>query len=416
MKQEKIIAGADILATQMNHWTLFSIVITAAILGKREPPFGLWAVCALLPVVFFYIRRYTNHFLIMAGGHLLCLVLLLSIPVSGLAVKALVCLYGIGLTIYSFSLRIRTEERLDGIISPAAAIGIVALSLFLLHYAGYSESDICFVGIIAFYFVCYYIRCYFQNYLYFLTVNTGSTGYIPRREIFLSGTKLSALFTLSGMAAILFISDWNWLARLFRALKQGIVWLREKGFFALIASLFYRESEQAPEQMAEISSANPAGMALEMGEPGLFWQILEKVIAILVPALLLLLFGSFLVRFFKMVCERFRRKKLFTESSAIENGRDIREKFEKKEEKKVQKDFWAFLDPTKRIRRLYKQRVWTKRESLINQEDARSLGVYTARECGSLLHEEQLSLVYEKARYSGEECTRDDYKKAAGKI
>ncbi|MBD5458544.1 MAG: hypothetical protein HDR27_08245 [Lachnospiraceae bacterium] len=351
----------------------------------------------------------------MAGSHLLCLVLLFSAPVSGLAVKALVCLYGIGLAIYSFSLRIRTEERLDGIISPPVAVGIIALSLFLLHYAEHTEADIYFIGMIIFYFICYYIRCYFQHYLYFLTVNTGSTGYIPQREIFLSGAKLSIAFTLSGMAAILLVSDQNWLAQIFGVLKRGIIWLRDEGFFALIASFFQQEAERPPTRMGDLSSAAPASMAMEMGEPGLLWQILEKVIGILVPVLLLLLFGRFLFRLIKMISERFRRKKLFTNGTAIDNSRDIREKYETKKERKAQKDFWAFLDPTKRIRRLYKQRVWTKHENLINKESSRPLGAYTARECGSLLREEQLALFYEKARYSGVECTRDDYKRAAGK-
>ena len=416
MKQEKIIAGADILATQMNHWTLFSIVITAAALGKREPPFALWTVCAFLPVLFFFIRRYTNHFLIMAGSHLLCLLLLFSAPISGLAVKALVYLYGIGLTIYSFFLRIRTEERLDGIISPAVAVGINALSLFLLHYEKHFGSDICFVGIVSLYFICYHIRCYLSNYLYFLSVNTGSTGYIPRLEIFLSGAKLSIAFTLSGMAAVLLISNWDWLAQLFGALKKGIIWLREKGFFALIASFFQQESERPPTQMGDLPSAAPTSMTLEPGEAGLLWQILEKIIGFLVPVLLLLLFALFLFRFIKMVCERFRQKKLFAKNTSTDNTRDIREKYELKKEKKTQKDFWAFLGPTQRIRRLYKQRVLAKRENLLHQDNARPLDAYTARECGNLLREEQLALVYEKARYSGEECTRKDVKKASGKI
>lgn len=416
LKREKIIAGADILATQMNHWTLFSILITAAILGNRKPPFALWIICALLPVLFFFIRRYTNHFLIMAGSHFLCLILLFSAPVSGLAVKFLTAFYGIGLTVYSFSLRLRTEERLDGTLSPPAAVGIIAFSLFLLHYEEHFEADICFTGMIAFYFICYYIRCYFQHYLYFLTVNTGSTGYIPRREIFLSGAKLSITFTLFGMAAILLVSNWNWLAQLFGTLKEGIIWLRDKGFFALIASFFQQESERPPAQMGDLSPAAPASMALEAGKPGLFWQILEKIFGILVPVLLLLLLGLFLYRFVKMIWERFRRKKHFTESIASDGTRDIREKFEIKKETKKQKDFWTFLNPTERIRRIYKQRVWTKRGRLMSGKNTRQLNTYTARECGSLLHEEQLARIYEKARYSGKECTREDIRKASGKV
>ncbi len=44
MKQEKIIAAADILATQMNHWTLFALVAAAAVLSGKKPPLALWTV------------------------------------------------------------------------------------------------------------------------------------------------------------------------------------------------------------------------------------------------------------------------------------------------------------------------------------------------------------------------------------
>lgn len=213
MKQEKIIAAADILATQMNHWTLFALVAAAAVLSGKKPPLALWTVCGLLPVLFFFIRRYTNSFLLLAGSHLLCLLLLFVVPVSGLALKLLLCFYGIGLVFCSFSLRIRTEERLDEIIVPAVAVGIIALTLFLLRFRGHGEADYYFIGMVIFYFICYYIRCYFNNYLSFIYVNASCTGYIPRQKIFAAGTRLSLLFILSGMAAILLLSNLDWLAR-----------------------------------------------------------------------------------------------------------------------------------------------------------------------------------------------------------
>lgn len=415
MKQEKIIAGADILATQMNHWTFFSIVTAMAILFGQKPPLALWGACSLLPVLFFFIRRYTNRFLIMAGSHLLCLVLLFALPVPGLAVKIPLCLYGVGLTVYSFSLRLRTKERLDEAIAPAVAVGIIALSLFLLHYEEPSEVDFYYIIIAAFYFICYYIKCYFDNYCYFMTVNTGSTGYIPRREIFSTGTRLSLLFILSGMAAILLLSNLDWLAWFFRTIKQGLLWLREHGFFAFLASLFYQEPEQPPEQMPDVGPASPSGMALEMGEPGLFWQILERIMEILVPLALFLLLLFFLFRFFQMVRERFRQKKIFTKEDVFDGSRDIREKYEIKKEKKTQKNFFAFLSPTEKIRRIYKQRIGAKRKDTVKKIPTQSFDSYTARECGSLFQEETLSLLYEKARYSNMACSREDVKSALRK-
>jgi len=415
MKQEKIIAAADILATQMNHWTLFSVLATAAVISGTKPPLALWAVCGLLPVLFFLIRRYTNRFLLLAGSHLLCLALLFNIPIASLAVRLLFCLYGIGLALCSFSLRIRTKERLDEAIVPALAIGITALSLFLLHYRKHTGADFYFIGVISIYFTCYYIRCYLKNYLYFIRVNAGSTGRIPRREIFLTGTRLSLLYTLSGIAAILLLSDLNWLSWLFEAVRKGFLWLREHGFFAFLASLFDRVPEHFSEPMQRPAPDNSAVMAFSEGEPGLFWQVLERMIEILVPIFFLFLLLYALFRFVRMVWERFRHKKLFAKETASEDSHDIREHYEIKQEKGDSVRFLSFLKPKERIRRIYKQRIGARRKDLRDSRPARPFDSYTARECGNLLHAETLSLLYEKARYSNMECTRDDVRSAAGK-
>lgn len=414
MKQEKIIVWTDILATQMNHWTFFAIMAALSILsGVRTLPLGLWLLGGFLPVLFFFIRRYTNGFPVMAGSHILCLILLFYIPLPNLALKASLCIYGIGLVIYSFCVRLRTGERLDEAIAPPVAIGIVALSLFLLHYEGYTEWDIYYMGMIAVYFICYYIRYYFQHYLYFLSVNAGSAGHIPRKEIFSSGAKLSALYTLLGVGALMLVSDIRWLAWIFGLCKQGILWLREHGVFAWIASLF-EDTYEPIVQTADTIRMNPA-LAMEPGEPGLLWVVLEKALWAMMPILYSLLFCLGIYRFVKMLRERFRRKRQGMEEPSAGDGQDIREKYEIKKEKETQRDFFAFLNPTERIRRIYKQRIWAKRTSLPAKEDAHSLSTYTARECGSLLREEQLVQIYEKARYSGVACTKEDVRRAIGK-
>lgn len=419
MKQEKIIAAVDILASQMNHWTLFAVITAAAGLSGKKTPLMLWTLCALLPVLFFVIRRYTNSFLILAGSHLLCLILLFSAPVSGLALKSLLCIYGVGLAIYSFSLRIRTEERLDEAIAPAVAVGIIAVSLFLLHYRGYSESDFYFVGMVIFYFTCYYTRCYFKHYLYFIAVNTGSTGYIPRQEIFTAGTRLSLFFILPGMALLLLFSDLNWLSFLLEKFRQGIIWLREHGFFAFFASLFSGIEEHFSEPMPDVGPVSPAGVLPAMGEAGLFWKILEKFLVFCVFLFLFLSLLYALSRFVRILRERFRQKKIFTKETGSGNGHDIRERYEAKPSKPETNagNIFSFLNPAEKIRRIYKQKIRAKKERLFKkeQDSGQPFESYTARECGRLFREESLSLLYEKARYSNMICTRDDVRNAGRK-
>lgn len=416
MKQEKIIIWADILATQMNHWTFFAIAMAVSIMsGMGKPPFFAWFVCGFVPILFFFIRRYTNNFPAMAGSHALCLALLFFIPVSNIAAKITLIIYEIGLILYSFHSRLRTEERLDEKLAPPAAVGIIALSLFVLHYEEYTGWDMYYIAMTAFYFICYYIRYYLQQYLYFITVNSGSTGYIPRREIFASGAKLTGIYALLGVTALVLFSNIDWLAWLFGQLKNGIVWLREHGVFAWIASLFAKENKPPITQTGTPETVSPGFLPLEMGEPGLFWVILEKTALTILPIALIALLCFAIIRCIKILKALFRKKRALHEEISADDSLDIREKYEIKKEKEARKEPFVFLNPTQRIRRIYKQRIWAKRERITTKENAYLLSTYTARECGNLLFEEQLAQIYEKARYSGVTCTKEDVKKAVGK-
>ena len=416
MNREKIIVWSDILATQMNHWTLFSIVSMASIMaGVTAPPVALWFFCGLAPVFFFFIRRYTNGFAVMALSHIICLVLFFFLPYPNLAAKAIFCLYGFGLFINSFIIRLRTKERLDEAIAPPAAIGIIAVTLFILHYQERPGFDVYYISMAAIYFIGYYIRCYLQHYLYFMTVNANSTGYIPHKEIFASGIRLTGIFSLFAVILLVLFSDIGWLSELAGQLKNGIIWLREHGVFAWLASLFDKEYEPITNQGNNAEQLSSGFMPLEPGEPGLFWVVLEKATMIIVPIVIACLLCFALFQFIKMVKEIFRKKRMLVEATDGESIRDIRETYEVKKEKGKQKDLFAFLTPAERIRRIYKQRIWAKRASLAAKGNSHPLHAYTARECGLLLSENELARVYEKARYSDAKCTRDDVKRASAK-
>lgn len=415
MKQEKIIVWSDILATQMNHWTLFSIAAMASIIaGVTAPPVALWLFYGLIPVFFFFIRRYTNAFYIMALSHIVCLALFFSLPFPSLAAKAMFCLYGVGLFINSFIIRLRTEERLDEPISPPAAVGIIAVSLFVLHYQDRPEFDVYFIAIASIYFIGYYIRCYLQHYLYFAAVNANSTGYIPYREIFASGIRLTCIFSFFAGILLVLFSDIGWLSALAGQLKNAVIWLREHGVFAWLASLFDKEYEPLP-QGNNAEQLSSGFMPLEPGEPGLFWVILEKAAMTVFPIAIMCLLCFALFRFIQMIKESFRKKRMSSEKTDGKSIRDIRETYEVKKVKGTQKEFFAFLSPAERIRRIYKQRIWSKRGFLTARGNTHSLHTYTARECGLLLSENELALVYEKARYSNAKCTGEDIKRASAK-
>ena len=416
MKQEKIIVWSDILATQMNHWTLFSITAMASIIaGVTAPPVALWFFCGLVPIFFFFVRRYTNGFFVMALSHIICLALFFFLPYPNFAAKVMFCLYGIGLFINSFVIRLRKKERLDEAISPPAAVGIIAVSLFALYYQERPGFDVYYIAMAAIYFICFYIRYYLQHYLYFMAVNANSTGYIPHKEIFASGLRLTGIFSFFAVILLVLFSDIGWLSELAGLLKKGIIWLREHGVFAWLASLFESKYEPLTPQGNNTEQTSSGFMPLEPGEPGLFWVVLEKITMTVVPIVTVCLLCFALFQFIKMVKMIFRKKRMLAEATDGESIRDIRETYEVKKEKGKQKEFFAFLSPAERIRRIYKQRIWTKRTSLAAKGNSHPLHTYTARECGLILSENELALVYEKARYSNAKCTRDDVKRASAK-
>lgn len=412
MEQEKIILWIDILITQMNHWALFAAAASMSLIfGMEKPPVIPWLICGLLPILLFLIRRYTNRFLIMAGSHILCLILLFFIPIPGKIVKVIICLYGIGLVIYSFMVRLRTKDRMDEEIPPVAAIAVIAVFLFFLHYQKNETWDMYYAGMAAVYFTCYYMKHYFQRYLHFMTVNESSAGYIPRKEIFHSGTKMTGLFTLLCVSILLLAADIGWVSRIAAWLQKAAAWVRDI-LIAWLVLLLRPETEPPVEMTSEMQELSGGGMFPEAGETGLIWQILDKIIMIAVPALFLFLFCSALYRLIKLLRERFRMKQSYLSAYGTDNSRDIREKYEEERKTDARKDFFAFLNPAERIRRIYKQKIWTNRSRLTAKGDYGRLLTYTARECGELLSEQRLAQVYEKARYSREKCTIEDVKKA----
>ena len=95
-----------------------------------------------------------------------------------------------------------------------------------------------------------------------------------------------------------------------------------------------------------------------------------------------------------------------------DNLGDVREKCETDKRKKERKSPFAFLSVRERIRRVYKKDVWARRNFIVKEGDPRALSLMTAKEAGDKLERPALAESYEKARYSNEECTAEDLRRA----
>lgn len=403
MKQESLIRWKELLVIQMNHWVYFAIVMTClGLIGDQKPGMPLWILLSILPYVLFLIRRYTDSFLIFVLSHAGIGGAVILLPIEHLAVKAAICVTVIWYVVHSCVLRLRTAERLGQPIHPAAGVLFSAAALLIQRSQGHKDWDIYYVvsviAFIAFYFIYYYVK----SYLNFLMVNSSSAGHIPEQEMFRSGVILAGIYTLTGAVVLFVTGSFAWLSQLLDPVRRLIAWLLNKFSYNSVPG------DPVPDIVPETSVPNQL-FPFEETEPSLIWVLLEKILFGAVMAALAAGAVLGIVRLILFLWGSFHKKAVIQEDQ-LDGIRDIREKCGIEHKQGDKKPMFGFLNPSRRIRKIYRKRVLAEKDRLLEETDTGVLDMLTARECGRRLDLEEMAGIYEKARYSGEECSMDDVK------
>lgn len=410
MKKERIIMIRELLVTQMTHWLLFLLAVTVlGLVSAKEPVIWKWSVLGLVPYLLFLIRRYSNHFLVFMGSHIAFILLLTVIPYVDLAEQIAFYVCVIGYVAYSFYLRVRTKKRLTGVINPIAGVGAAAVCRLFQHYQGIPEWEKYYVVPVILFLCFYFIQMYLEQYQHFLIVNDSSTGHIPEKAIFRSGVSLVSLFSVGTAILLLLTSDVGWVGRIATVLKNILIW---------VLRLLFRgggeEVEEILPQETTHQKQDHGMMPTEEAEPALIWVILEKLVMIAMAVAFAALIIWAVYSLIKFLHDRFQSR-IVTDEEELENTTDIREKCEIERRRSKKHPFFGFLSTKERIRRIYKKEVWTGRWQLAKDGSPDVLRRLTAKECGEGLARNRLAQVYEKARYSQEECTSEDIRRAKEK-
>lgn len=410
----KIIWGVrEFLVTQLNHWALLPIAlllfgVTQSFSECEEPNMWIWLAMGFIPFAFYFLRVLMRRFFFLLVGHLVVLVLLAFLLSSMVSPARMIYLFmGICYTIYSVVLRLRKNDFLDSKVVMPLAVGISAGSALFLRYLGCSKWDslllLALIAVFGLYFFCSYL----ENYLHFLIVNESSTGHIPEREILISGSRLMGIFVLSSMAILFLASHLEWLEVIVSLLREVLfVVLR-----LLLSFLPKWESDTSPLESAP--GSNNTGMALpESGEPFFLWSVLETLFIIAILCGLVALVIWLLVRLISFIRERMKWGRGIYTPQIWESVYDVREKCALEKTKK-EKEYSLFfrMSARERIRRLYRNHIENVSGRLSRtSEHSEPLdpALRTAREWGTLLGEEELALLYEKARYSNKDVTAEE--------
>ena len=334
MKSERLNFVIELLTTQMNHWLLFPIVMTASGIARLltgigdagNPDFLLWTICGLFPVLFFLIRYFAERawlFFLCHGAVMACALIL---PVSSGVMDRVICgVCAASYLIHSLTLRLRENAAVySAPIHPIAALALSVAADFMLHKQDNAPDwdryyIFTLIGVLA----CYVIIFYLRQYLKFLQVNRSSAGYLPAKELLRSGMGFVLSFTLGGVAVLLLSLNAKWLEPLLRALQKVIV--------AFLRFLFGHSGDESTEELiqsAENTGAvtDPAAMGLPTGGTFWLWEVLEYVAIVLFAIGVVFVLVRALFFLVKLIQQRFGEKgKAAAFSPEEEAVHDVRE-------------------------------------------------------------------------------------------
>uniref|UniRef100_UPI0040564D5B hypothetical protein n=1 Tax=Acetatifactor sp. TaxID=1872090 RepID=UPI0040564D5B len=418
IKQDRITLLRELLVTQMNHWTFFPLyVMLFMILGdvsgintsRRAPLVLFWLAFGTVPFLLYLGRTKLKKFLLLVLEHVAVIAVMFLIPTEHIVITALHITFGVVYVILSGYLWTATKNRQDIKLAPFAGVALSIVMLMILHNQNHSEWNQIFVTVLILVLCMYFIIYYIEQYQNFLTVNSSSAGHIPAKAMFQSGVGLVLGYTGVGLVLMILISNVDWLKYVLNLFKNLLAYF-VSWFFSLFPRGNGEETSGYKDQSLEMMEDM---MPMEgLGESFWLWNVLESILVVVIFAGILF-FAVKGIRFLiKFIQNKLHGEDLKQETTAKEDSYDVREKCEIIREREWKSKIPFFhTDPKERIRHLYKKRLVASKSSFaqINGE-IELLNRITARESSKVLEREQLALLYEKARYSNEDCSNEDVK------
>ena len=427
MSQSKIRIFKELLITQFNFLVFYPFVMTLTVLTQalwppERPRLWVWLLGGLVCFGLYFVRTQVDNFILVVLLHLVALV-----AQAGLAQQLtanhnpmniiLYLAFSIGFVAYSLERRYKADDYEDHLISIFFAIGASAIAILIQRYVSDLDWNGYYVYIAIAQVAIFFLVTYVNEYLNFLTVNANSTGVMPEKEIFRSGMGFTAIYTIAGVLILLATSQLTWLRTIMEFLLQ---------LFRTVMKFLFRGSsgdesmEPVKELEQEIIKESDEIAPLPQSDSSWFWDVLFAIIIVIGALIILFLLYKALMRLLQALNEASKSKRKALNAEELNEIIDVREKLDISKGKNTRRkpsELFGFLSAQERIRRIYKKKVSQyKPNRLTGSEKQRKddfteerLKYYTAREMEDRM-EVAFAEIYEKARYSNEECTSKDVK------
>ena len=401
----------SVLAVFMNYAVTLTFWITVYAGLDHKPPVWLLCVSVLVPFIYYVFRRYVKSFILFVLLHLILPVAIIMAPVISLSLvdRILGAVVFSVMALASFIWRIRDGKKPDLPITPEMAAIAFVVAIIAMNYMKRGSTTA--VGAFALFFTTFYIlHLFITSFLKQDELNRRLISNVPTTSILKSSLPGVAIMSTVFLAAGALLLEGTLISK-FIAFMKGII----RAFFRWFFSLFPQGTQV--EEVVQESTGNDMASMMEMlpfeaKEPSPIMVFLEKVFMFAVSAAIVggVIFG--LVYLTIKLVASFRNGR---EEKTVEVGEgfeEVREKISRKKlvKKAKQEDFVS--SNSKRIRRMYIKLVQK------NPKLSDRASYVTAREFAASFPEEKkdlaekFALIYEKARYSGKDCTSAEVSEA----
>lgn len=391
-----------VLAVLNNYIVICSFYILAmSILGNTDISVMGLCLFVIIPFAFYGIRLKVHRFLAFTAVHIAVAALWYGfIGLAGytLLEKILHLAMIVYYILVSYSVKVKTEDKIEGVISPAAIIVMPLVGFALIKRYGTGELKPVIFILLIIYFAFYMANQYVDNYRTFVKVNKISVGRFQSKKLL----KLGSLLIIGYIMLVAVVLTFFMNEEIGNTLAEGL----KNGLFVILRLLLslIRDKGEVTEVVEEevVSEATEPMMMLPelQSEGGFIAAILEK----LIPLVFVVVMVYAVVLIIKKIRELFRDKDRNVVVESESGVSEITEQLEREASHTWERYLNFGISINARIRKTYYKHVMANKKS-IEQEKHLDISSSTARELV-----EETATCYEKARYSGEDCTAAEYK------
>lgn len=411
--KKKLEIASGFLASQLNYIPVLLVVLTVYLgILKIQPNLGKYFLLGLLPFGFYLIRVYGKNLFVFLGLHLgwAALPYLLAETVPE---KVFFILMGIVFFAISVYFKVANKQKEDMILFAAMTciLGIVAYFSALSGKVENADGIIVTLAIV--YIVFYMLHRYLKGYISYIENNQVSNQNIPKAHIFKTSFSTLIGFLTLFVGFALLIAKGNFLADLIHKigelLKRFLIWLLSHAPEAMEQGGVVEETTETIEEV------NRFGENIEpiYELPPEIIELIDNIVTI--GAYVICGVGILLVTYalFRAIIEAFKVKREDNEEEVVLVKEKV-SKLEKREKPKKQRE--KIYQTDKKIRKMYEDLIIKK--TLIGKIDKKErravlskLRYQTpAEQCRDVGSKEYIHRLYEKARYSSKEITKEEVK------